>query len=209
SGNVSFYNETEGRSIPPTPTIAMVGVLDDVSRCLAQGLRRAGDVIVLAGRTREELGGSEYLATIHGTVRGAPPWIDLGFEKALQAFVRAAAEEGWLRSAHDVSEGGMAVALAECTLASPERLGARVDLEQGMRADVLLYGESQSRIVLTLDRQGWPRLRDRATRDGIPVEIIGEVGGARFEIGDWIDLAVEDLVAAWEGALERALRVVA
>src|SRR4029077_6371150 len=115
SGNVSFYNETEGRSIPPTPTIAMVGVLDDVSRCLAQGLRRTGDVIVLAGRTREELGGSEYLATIHGTVRGAPPWIDLGVEKALQAFVRTAAEEGWLRSAHDVSEGGMAVALAECT----------------------------------------------------------------------------------------------
>jgi phosphoribosylformylglycinamidine synthase subunit PurL len=209
SGNVSFYNDTEGRSIPPTPTIAMVGVLHDVSRCLAQGFRRAGDMIVLVGRTREELGGSEYLATVHGTVRGAPPWIDLGFEKRLQSLVHAAADEGWLHSAHDVAEGGMAVALAECALASTGRLGARVDLEQGMRADVLLFGESQSRILLSLDRQSWPRLRDRAQREGIPVEVIGEVAGDRLEIGDWIDLAVVDLAAAWEGALERALGVVA
>ena len=103
----------------------------------------------------------------------------------------------------------MAVALAECALASPGRLGARVDLEQGMRADVLLFGESQSRILLSLDRQSWPRLRDRAQREGIPVEVIGEVAGDRLEIGDWIDLAVVDLAAAWEGALERALGVVA
>jgi len=123
--------------------------------------------------------------------------------------VHAAADEGWLHSAHDVAEGGMAVALAECALASPGRLGARVDLEQGMRADVLLFGESQSRILLSLDRQSWPRLRDRAQREGIPVEVIGEVAGDRLEIGDWIDLAVVDLAAAWEGALERALGVVA
>ena len=208
SGNVSFYNDTEGRSIPPTPTIAMVGLLEDVTRCLAQGFRRAGDVIILIGRTREELGGSEYLATVHGLVRGAPPWIDLGFEKRLQAFVRAAAEEGALRSAHDVAEGGLCVALAECCLTSADRLGARIDLEQGMRADVLLFGESQSRVIVSVDRQGWPRLRDRAQREGIPVEVIGEVIGDRLEIGDWIDFSVADLAEVWEGALERALRVV-
>jgi phosphoribosylformylglycinamidine synthase subunit PurL len=209
SGNVSFYNDTEGRSIPPTPTIAMVGLLEDVTRCVAQGFRRAGDVIILIGRTREELGGSEYLATVHGLVRGAPPWIDLGFEKRLQAFVRAAAEEGALRSAHDVAEGGLCVALAECCLTSADRLGARIDLEQGMRADVLLFGESQSRVIVSVDRQGWPRLRDRAQREGIPVEMIGEVIGDRLEIGDWIDFSVADLAEVWEGALERALRVVA
>ncbi len=209
SGNVSFYNDTEGRSIPPTPTIAMVGLLEDVTRCLAQGFRRAGDVIILIGRTREELGGSEYLATVHGLVRGSPPWIDLGFEKRLQAFVRAVAEEGALRSAHDVAEGGLCVALAECCLTSADRLGARIDLEQGMRADVLLFGESQSRVIVSVDRQGWPRLRDRAQREGIPVEVIGEVIGDRLEIGDWIDFSIVDLAEVWEGALERALRVVA
>jgi phosphoribosylformylglycinamidine synthase len=209
SGNVSFYNETQGRSIPPTPTIAMVGLLDDVSRCLAQGFRRAGDVVALIGRTREELGGSEYLALVHGLVRGAPPWIDLGFEKRLQALVLEAAADGVLHSAHDVAEGGLAVALAECCLASPDRLGARIELEQSMRADVLLFAESQSRILVTLDRQNWPRLRDRAQRGEIPVEAIGEVGGNRVEIGDWIDRSVAELAEIWEGALERALRVVA
>jgi phosphoribosylformylglycinamidine synthase subunit PurL len=209
SGNVSFYNDTEGRSIPPTPTIAMVGVLEDVTRRLAQGFRRSGDMIVLAGRTREELGGSEYLAAFHGIVRGAPPWIDLGFERRLQSFVLDAAEDGLLRSAHDLAEGGFAVALAECCLSSAERLGARVDLEPSMRSDVLLFGESQSRMLLSLDRQHWPRLRDRAERDGVPVESLGEVGGGRLEIGDWIDVAVADLAQVWEGALERALRVVA
>jgi phosphoribosylformylglycinamidine synthase II len=209
SGNVSFYNDTGGRSIPPTPTIAMVGLLEDVTRCVVQGFRRAGDMILLIGRTREELGGSEYLATVHGLVRGAPPWIDLGFEKRMQALVRVAAEEGLLRTAHDIAEGGLGVALAECCLSSPDRLGARVDLEQGMRADVQLFGESQSRVIVSVDRQNWPRLRDRAQREGIPIEVIGEVLSDRIEIGDWIDLSVAELAAAWEGALERALRVVA
>ena len=209
SGNVSFYNDTEGRSIPPTPTVAMVGLLDDVSRALSQGFRRAGDAIVLAGRTREELGGSEYLSTVHGRTGGTPPWIDLGFEKRLQAFLVTAAEDGLLRSAHDVSEGGLAVALAEACLASPDRLGARVDLEQGMRSDVLLFGESQSRAIVSLDRTHLARLRDRAQKDGVPIEEIGEVGGTRLEIGDWIDLTIDELASAWEGALERVLSVVA
>jgi phosphoribosylformylglycinamidine synthase II len=208
SGNVSFYNDTEGRSIPPTPTIAMVGLLDDVTRCLAQGFRRAGDVILLIGRTREELGGSEYLATVHGLVRGTPPWIDLGFEKRMQAFVQAAAEDGLLRSAHDVAEGGLGVAVAECCLSSADRLGARIDLDQGMRADVQLFAESQSRVIVSVERLNWPRLRDRAQREGIPVEAVGEVTGDRVEIGDWIDLSIGELAEAWESALERALRVV-
>jgi len=209
SGNVSFYNDTEGRSIPPTPTIAMVGLLQDVSRALAAGFRDAGDVIVLAGRSREEIGGSEYLATLHGMVRGAPPWIDLEFEKRLQSLIVSSAEDGLLCSAHDVAEGGLAVAIAECCLVSPGRLGARVDLEHAMRSDVLLFGESQSRMVLSLERQQWPRFRDRAQREGVPVEAIGEVRGERLEIGDWIDVTVADLAERWRDALERALGVVA
>ena len=208
SGNVSFYNDTEGQSIPPTPTIAMVGLLDDVERRVTQGFKEEGDVIVLAGRNREEIGGSEYLATVHGQVRGTPPWIDLEFERHLQAFVLSAAEEEILRSAHDVAEGGLAVALAECCLTAPGRLrGARVEIEGAMRLDVLLFGESQSRVVVSVQRKNLPRLQDLARREGVPITVLGEVRGDRLEIGDLIDLSVEEIFDRWRGALERALGV--
>ncbi len=208
SGNVSFYNETEGSSIPPTPTVAMVGLIDDLRRRVALGFRTEGDLILLLGHGREELGGSEYLATVHGVVRGSPPWIDLGFEKRLQAFVLWAAGEGMLGSAHDVGEGGLAVALAECCLAGERALGARVDLERGMRADMMLFGESQSRIIVAIQPRDLPRLRDRAEREEVPLEVIGEVRGDRLEIGDLIDLGVAEMAAVWRGALERGLGVV-
>jgi phosphoribosylformylglycinamidine synthase len=209
SGNVSFYNETEGSSIPPTPTIGMVGLLDDVRRRVTLGFRSEGDMILLLGRGREELGGSEYLATVHGLVRGAPPWIDLGFEKRLQGLVLWAVEERILCSAHDVAEGGLAVALAECCIADAARpLGARIDLEHGMRPDMLLFGESQSRVVVSIQRRDLARIRDRAERDEVPLEVIGEVRGDRLEIGEWIDLPVLDVSRAWRGALERALGMV-
>src|SRR5207247_9131314 len=102
--NVSFYNETEGRNIPPTPTIAMVGLLDDVEVHLTPWWKAEGDVIVLLGRTREELGASEYLAVLHGLVRGAPPWIDLGAERRLRRLCLAAAEERLPPPTHDVAE---------------------------------------------------------------------------------------------------------
>src|SRR5205814_8389681 len=135
SGNVSFYNETEGRNIPPTPTIAMVGLSDDVEAHLTPWWRAEGDVIVLLGRTREELGGSEYLAVLHGLVRGAPPWIDLEAEKRLHRVCFAAAEERLLRSLHDVGEGGLAVALAEFCLA-----GAGLGVRGQVVAVVLTVG---------------------------------------------------------------------
>jgi phosphoribosylformylglycinamidine synthase len=131
SGNVSFYNETEGRSIPPTPTIAMVGLLDDVEMHVTPWWKAEGDVIVLLGRTREELGASEYLSVVHGIVRGAPPWIDLDAEKRLHRFCLEAVRERVFRSLHDVGEGGLAVALAECSFGGPG-LGAHVELEQGI-----------------------------------------------------------------------------
>ncbi|MGH7818342.1 MAG: AIR synthase related protein, partial [Candidatus Binatia bacterium] len=209
SGNVSFYNETEGRPIPPTPAIGMVGLLEDVTLRVTQGFKEEGDMIVLVGRTREEIGGSEYLATIHGRVCGTPPWIDLDFERRLQAFVIAAAGEGWLRSAHDVAEGGLAVAVAECCLSAAEGpRGARVNFESAMRSDLLLFGESQSRLILSLERKDLPRLRDRARRDEIPLEVVGEVRGDRLEIGDLLDLPLSEMIARWSTALERRLGVI-
>src|SRR5438445_1279952 len=204
SGNVSFYNETEGHSIPPTPMIAMVGLLDDVEAHLTPWWKAEGDVIVLLGRTREELGGSEYLAVLHGLVRGAPPWIDLETEKRLQRLCLAAAAERLLRSAHDVAEGGLAVALAECSFGGAG-LGVRIALDSGMRADALLFGESQSRMVVSLRRRHLGRLRDLARREDVPFTVLGEVRGTSLVIGDMMDLPIEQARARWRGALAERL----
>jgi len=158
SGNVSFYNETEGAAIPPTPTIAMVGLLENIDLHITQWFKGEGDTIVLLGRTREELGASEYLALAHGLVRGAPPWIDLDVEKQLQRVCLQAIAEGLVRSAHDIAEGGLAVALAECCISGPgPGIGAAIELEGAIRPDALLFSESQSRIVLSLRRRHFGR----------------------------------------------------
>jgi phosphoribosylformylglycinamidine synthase len=204
SGNVSFYNDTEGTSIPPTPTIAMVGLFDDVETHLTPWWKAEGDVVVLLGRTREELGGSEYLAVIHGIVRGVPPWIDLEAEKRLHRLCLAAAEERLLRSAHDVGEGGLAIALAECSFGGPG-LGARLTIEYGMRTDALLFGESQSRMVVSLRRKHLGQLRELARREEVPFAVLGEVRGRNLVIGELIDLPVEPARERWRRALERRL----
>jgi len=204
SGNVSFYNETEGHNIPPTPTIAMVGILDDVEAHLTPWWKGEGDVIVLLGRTREELGATEYLSVIHGQVRGTPPWIDLDAEKRLHRTVLAAAQERLLRSAHDIAEGGLAVALAECSFGGP-RLGARVEVERVMRTDALLFGESASRMLVSLRRRSLGRMRDLARRDDVPLTVLGEVRGKSLVIADLVDLAVEPARERWRRALERRL----
>jgi len=206
SGNVSFYNETEGHAIPPTPTIAMVGLLDDVSQHTTQWFKSDGDVIVMLGRTREELGGSEYLAVSHGVVRGAPPWIDLNVEKQVQHVCHTAIMEGLVRSAHDVGEGGLAVALAECCLSGPEPgLGALIELEGTIRPDALLFGESESRIILSVRRRHLGRVRELAANAEIPLVELGEVRGRRLVISPLIDLDLDDVRRAWRDALPRRL----
>jgi phosphoribosylformylglycinamidine synthase len=204
SGNVSFYNETEGRSIPPTPVIAMVGLLEDVEAHVTPWWKAEGDAVVLLGRTREELGGSEYLAAIHGLVRGTPPWIDLEAEKRLHRVVLEAVGERLLRSAHDVAEGGLAVALAESCFGGP-RLGVRVTLERSMRTDALLFGESQSRMLVSVRRRHLGRLRDLCRREDVPLAVLGEVRGTHLVIADLLDLPVETARERWRRVLERRL----
>jgi phosphoribosylformylglycinamidine synthase II len=207
SGNVSFYNETEGRSIPPTPVVAMVGLLEDVSHHVTQWFKGEGDAVVLLGRSHEELGGSEYLAVVHHQVRGSLPWIDLDVERRLVRVCVAAARDGLLRSAHDVGEGGLAVAVAECCVSSEggQPLGARVELEGGLRPDALLFGESHGRMLVSVRRRHLTRLREVARREDVPVAVIGEVRGRRLEIGDLVSLDVGEIRERWRTALERAL----
>ncbi len=189
SGNVSLYNETDGRAICPTPTIVMVGLMEDVSRATTCWFKDEGDLVLLVGETREEIGASEYLDLIHGREDGPPPGLDLRLERAVQSLAIRAIQEGIARSAHDCSEGGLAVALAECCFTGTDGLGAGaplrgsvVDLPAGAREDALLFGESASRIVLTIHERDLPCLEGLAREARAPLRVIGRVGGGSLEI---------------------------
>ncbi len=202
SGNVSFYNETDGVSIHPTPTVAMVGLLDNVARIATPWFKEEGDRVVLLGSDAGVLGGSEYLKRVHHQVAGKPPPVDLALERGVQKTCRAAVEAGLLSSAHDVSEGGLAVALAEACFGDPA-IGAVIELERDGRPDALLFGESHSRIVVSLKEKDCRRLRELASAEGVPAVPIGRVGGSRLVIGDLVRAPVERLRNLWSTALER------
>jgi phosphoribosylformylglycinamidine synthase subunit PurL len=202
SGNVSFYNETDGIPIYPTPTIGMVGLLPKVERVITPWFKAAGDVVVLLGRTREELGGSEYLKVVHNLVKGTPPWIDLKLEQAIQNCCIDAIERGILRSAHDISDGGLAVALAECCIGGADKpLGVRIEMREMIRGDALLFSESQSRIVVSLQEKDLVQLQEIASGQGVALQVIGAVGGSRLSIQPILQLPVDELRSIWSSAL--------
>jgi phosphoribosylformylglycinamidine synthase len=216
SGNVSFYNETNGLSIYPTPMLGMVGLIDPADRAMTQWFKQPGDVIVLLGKTREDLGGSEYLKVIHYREQGSPPLLNIEAEHALHQFILKVIHEGLVRSAHDCSDGGLAAALAECCVSAPgEGLGAMIRLRfDGLRRDALLFGESQSRVILTVNADVADEVLNRAWDAGIPAAKIGAVGGDRLVIevpsddrttGCTIDVEVRTLRDRWANAIEKAL----
>ncbi|MGQ9630248.1 MAG: phosphoribosylformylglycinamidine synthase subunit PurL [bacterium] len=198
-GNVSFYNETLGKAIYPTPTVGMIGLMEDIGRRVTQGFKSEGDVIALLGESAEEVGGSEYLKLHHGLVAGNPPTLNLDAERRLQDACLEAIGRGLIHSAHDCSEGGLAVALAESCICGG--VGAKIDLEEHIRADALLFGESQSRIVLSLKERNWGDLRKIAEGRGVPLRIIGRVGGRRLVINDRIEISTSEMEVLWEGGL--------
>jgi phosphoribosylformylglycinamidine (FGAM) synthase-like enzyme len=205
SGNVSFYNEAPDAAIFPTPIIGMVGVLEDVENRCSPGFQREGDAIVLLGATKPELGGSEYLKVMHGLEVGRPPAIDLEAEKRAQALCLKAIRSGWVRSAHDCSDGGLAAALAECCIFGGA--GAQVSLPDGsgLGAREWLFAESQSRIVLSAAQSRVGAIRQEAERLGVPFVEIGRVGGDSLLIsagGRNMDVSVAELYAAYEGTLK-------
>ncbi len=204
SGNVSFYNESFGSPIYPTPTVGLVGVLQDASKRMTMHFKNAGDVVVLLGETADELGGSEYLSTVHGVIAGAPPALDLEEERAIHEALLAAIEAGLVRSAHDCSEGGVAVALAECAIAGA--LGATVALDDDLAPASSLFSETQGRIVVTCAEADAEALTDLFVSRGVAFSVIGEVGGDRLVIEEKIDTSIEELEAAWKPTLERLVR---
>jgi phosphoribosylformylglycinamidine synthase len=214
SGNVSLYNETEGQGILPTPTCAMVGLLEPVDLAVGSAFRQAGDVVAVVGALTGEVGGSEYLAAVHGKEAGRPPALDLEREKAVQRTVRRAIREKLLSSAHDCSDGGLAVALAECCMmADPAPgggptgwLGAAVRVPFPARKDFILFGEDASRIVISFPPASLSRIEAIAREEGAPLVRLGAVGGEALEIAGALSLPVEELARAWRDGIPRVLR---
>jgi phosphoribosylformylglycinamidine synthase subunit PurL len=238
-GNVSFYNETLGRSIYPTPVIGVLGILDDASRVMKIGFREEGDLIILldgatsvagaqpaaAGRhaaplpdAQREFSSSEYSKTVGGTVAGEPPAIDLAAEKRLQECLIALAAAGSVRSAHDVSDGGIAVTLAESCFASPvgaqhaaPQLGANVKLEGSSPAEYVLFGERGARAVVSVAPTFLPAVLETARQCGVTAQQIGQViRGDVFRIeykgSTVIESSVAKLYDTWAHSLERTLK---
>ncbi len=208
SGNVSFYNETEGTAVYPTPVVGMVGLLPDVTSCCSSGFKDPGDHILLLGPVTGSLGASEYLAVIHGCEAGPVPEIDIFQEKAVQECCRRLISYGLVKSAHDCSEGGLAVALAECCIAGG--IGAKLELAIEGREDAFLFGETQSRIVITCVPRHLEKIQEVAASFGVPLHLLGRVGGKRLLIRDLqgrvlIDLLVKEMEEKWRGSLSKAL----
>ncbi|MBM3311922.1 MAG: phosphoribosylformylglycinamidine synthase subunit PurL, partial [Candidatus Aminicenantes bacterium] len=210
-GNVSFYNDTEGASIDPTPVLGVVGLIDDLAKAVTPGFKGEGEAVILLGETLDELGGTEYLKTVHGLEAGPPPAIDLGREKAVQEACLEAIGMGLVRSAHDPSEGGLAVCAAECAFHGPGGVGVVIELPETLRPDVLLFGESQSRILLTAKPEDASKVLDLAEKRGVPAAVIGLTGGSVLKFTrngrTLMALAVAEARGLWMNALPDYFRV--
>jgi phosphoribosylformylglycinamidine (FGAM) synthase-like enzyme len=204
SGNVSLYNETAGRAIPPTPTVGMVGLLEDVSLAVPSGFA-ANTSIILLGRPPTELGASEYAGD------GTFPRFDLEEERRLGQLLRVLAGQRLLRSAQDVSDGGLAVALAECALVG--EIGASLDIDA---SEVALFSEDQGRAVVSCQPEDVAAVLEQAAAHGVPAAVAGATGGYYLrvgeragsgdnagsgdKVGEGLNISLEALRAAWEGA---------
>jgi phosphoribosylformylglycinamidine synthase len=205
-GNVSFYNENPEGAVYPTPTVGMVALLEDAKKHVTACFKNKGDAIVLLGETRDEIGGSEYLKMVHGKVAGKPPDLSPEREKALQECALQAIDAGLLNSAHDCSEGGLAVALAEsCILNEEKTLGAKVQYDCELRTDRLLFSETQSRIVVTVDPSKVETLSHIAHRNQVPVEVIGSVEGEWLEINQDVRLDVFAMKDAYYTSIRKIM----
>ena len=212
SGNVSFYNETateEGkRAVFPTPTVVCVGVLEDVEKRMTSFFKEAGDVIVLLGENTGNISGSEYQKLVEGEFKGRGQTIDLRFEKTLQDAIVEAIGKGLLKSAHDVSEGGIAVNLFES--AFEKELGFDVDLENDLRTDFLLFGEEQSRVVITVSPEKVGEVLKFFEKRAVPAKVIGKVtdtgrGVIRHKGKEVVNLPIKECKEIYETSLEKKL----
>jgi phosphoribosylformylglycinamidine synthase II len=202
-GNVSFYNESGDSAIWPTPVIGMLGLLRDYRLRVPTAFPRGGLAVYLAGDTYAELGGSEFADVVLGRISGRPPALDLERERALHGFLAEAADDAILASAHDCSDGGLAIALAEAAILGSH--GFAVTLPEELPPHVCLFSESASRAVLGVEPADEERLLETAASHGVPLRRIGETGGPRAMIDGMVESTVDELRDAWEHAIPRLL----
>jgi phosphoribosylformylglycinamidine synthase len=218
SGNVSFYNETEGRGILPTPTIGMVGLIEDTRKIITHGFKFEGDLIAVLGETKDDLAASEYAQTILGVLtdeliaNGIVPTIDLDLEKRVQKTCLEAADKFLLKSAHDCSDGGLAVAIIESCFSSLNRqsIGAEIELnDENLNIKALLFGETPSRIVVSFAEENLEKVQSLAAENNCPFAVIGKVSGTNLNIKasgeNLISASIADLETVWAQSLKNQL----
>ena len=207
SGNVSFYNETDKSAIYPTPIVGMVGVLEDVRKHMTLDFKEEGNLIILLGKTRDEIGGSEYLSRIHGKETGEIPYLNMAMEIRTQRAVLEGIERDHFQSVHDLSEGGLAVALSESAISG--NIGCRLDIDSDLPADRVLFSESQSRFLVSLKESKLSVLEKLLKEENIPYSLLGKTGGADLKIninGEMvIDRSLKELESSWRGAIQEIM----
>ena len=196
SGNVSFYNETEGRAIQPTPQIGAVGLIDDLEKMVTPALKAAGESLILIGETRGHLGASVYLREIAGSESGPPPPVDLAAERRNGDFVRGLIDDGVVSSCHDLSDGGLLVGVAEMVLAG--NTGAALDAPTDLAAHQYWFGEDQARYVIATTESDLAAIVSRGLTVGVPLAILGTTGGLALTAGAAPPISIADLRAAFE-----------
>jgi phosphoribosylformylglycinamidine synthase len=212
-GNVSFYNETEGRGIYPTPVIGMVGIVEDLRHITTQWFKAEGRAIMLLGATADDLGASEYADVMLGRVEGRVPQLDLDLERRVQEACLKIIQAGLVESAHDCSDGGLSIAIAECAFSSYRRaaIGCEVNLEGDLSAAALLFSESPSRIIVSAAESNVEQILEAARERNIAAAVIGWTGGERFVIkvnGETvINRSVAEVEQAWRSVLPSALEI--
>ncbi|MEI8342746.1 MAG: AIR synthase-related protein, partial [Verrucomicrobiota bacterium] len=208
-GNVSLYNENPSGPIDPTPTVGMVGMIENEKHITTQSFKNDGDVVILIGGDGSELGASHYLKVVHGRKEGLPPRVDYQRELAMHDALRALIRSGFVKSAHDCSEGGLAVTLAECCISGSGLIGAAIDFgNTGLRADQLLFNESQSRVVISVQKANAAAVLALLEWRGVTARRIGTVGGKALEIradGGYFTWDTGALYNAWYFAIRNCM----
>lgn len=204
-GNVSFHNESRDRAVFPTPTIGMLGLIDDLGKICSAGFKNEGDSIYLIGNDRQELGGSEFIKLFYGDVVGNCPEIDIEEEKRLQKVLLEVIRKGLLNSAHDCSEGGIAICLAEKSILSENNLGAEINLPWNLSASVL-FGESQSRVIVSTSQSNEHKLEEIFRNENVSYYKIGNTHKDKFIINDKISFSINDLRNKYEQAIPSIMK---
>ena len=205
-GNVSFYNESSLGAVYPSPVISMVGLIEDSSQITSMDFKDEGDFILIIGSLNGQIGGSEYLRTIHGKIEGPIPSINLEFEMRVQDVCLEAIKKGLIKSAHDISDGGLAVCISESLIPNNNNLGAKLDITRKLRNDELLFGECQSAIVISIEEKDLIDLVTIAQKYDVPTQSIGKVtSNGKLIINDLIKIDVETLENIYNNSLEKKI----